>query len=89
MTFSAFDKRLLEEGTTFFTRPRLASLLESLGRTEAERAVVLAAMLRNSCMAELEEAASLFERGLVRAAQRQMRREHGDRSRQRREERRN
>jgi hypothetical protein len=49
MTFSAFDKRLLEEGTEFFSRPRLASLLESLGRTEAERTVVLATMLRNSC----------------------------------------
>lgn len=84
MVFSAFDKRLLEEGTDFFTRPRIASLLETLGKTEAERVLALATMLRNSCMEELEEAAGLFDRRLVRAAQRQLRREGSEQDRKRR-----
>jgi hypothetical protein len=83
MVFSSFDKRLLAAGTDFFTQPRLASLLETLGTNQAERAAVLATMLRNSCPEELEEAVNLFERGLIRAARRQLRRQSLDRRRDR------
>ena len=81
MVFSPFDKRLLEEGTNFFSQPRLACLLESLGDTRAERTAVLAAMLRNSCLEDLDEAVSLFERGVIREARRRLRLEHRERRR--------
>jgi hypothetical protein len=81
MVFSPFDKRLLEEGANFFNQPRLACLLESLGNTTAERTAVLEAMLRNSCLEDLEEAVSLFERGLLRGARRRLRLEDRERRR--------
>ena len=81
MSFSSFDKRLLQEGAAFFSRPRLACLLESLGNTSAERVAVLEAMLQNSCLHDVEEALDLFERGLIRAARRKLRVEERDRAR--------
>ena len=48
MTLSLFDQRLLEEGLTWFDRPRLASLLEMLGTTTFEGVETLVTMLRNS-----------------------------------------
>ena len=73
MAFSSFDKRLLEEGPAFFNQPRLACLLESLGSTSSERIAALDAMLRNSCLTEVEEAFDLFERRLIRTARRKLR----------------
>jgi hypothetical protein len=67
MTFSPFDKRLLEEGLAYFSRPRLASLLELLGASERERVDVLVTMLRNAPPDEFDEAIDLFERATARA----------------------
>ena len=67
MTFSPFDRRLLEEGPAYFLRPRLASLLELLGTDEQERVDVLATMLRHAPPTEYEEALDLFERAAIRA----------------------
>jgi hypothetical protein len=69
-SFSAFDKRLLEQGLAYFDRPRLASLLEMLGTSEAERVETLVSMLRNCPAEEFEEALDLFERATERAARR-------------------
>ena len=66
MAFSPFDKRLLAEGLDFFSRPRLASLLELLGETKIERVEVLAAMLRNGSPDEFDEAVDIFERAIAR-----------------------
>lgn len=68
MTFSPFDRKLLEEGLAYFARPRLASLLETLGADEQERVAVLITMLRNAPAVEFEEAVDLFERATARAA---------------------
>ena len=68
MTFSPFDKRLLEEGLGYFAQPRLASLLEMLGTSEPERAEVLVTMLRNAAPDEYDEAIDHFERAGARAA---------------------
>jgi hypothetical protein len=73
MALSAFDKRLLDEGLVFFARPRLASLLELLGTTEAERVDALATMLRHAAPEEFDEAQAVFERALGRAAREQER----------------
>jgi len=81
MSFTPFDLRLLEEGTDFFSQPRLACLLESLGRTGAERTTVVAQMLRNSCLEDLEEVVRLFERGVIRDAMRRLRLEERERGR--------
>jgi hypothetical protein len=68
MTFSPFDKRLLEEGLAYFSRPRLANLLELLGPSEWERVDVLATMLRNAPPDEFDEMVDVFERATARAA---------------------
>ena len=68
MTFSPFDKRLLEEGLAWFDRPRLASLLETLGPTSFERVETLVTMLRHSAPEEFDEAVTVFERAAARAA---------------------
>ena len=81
MTFSPFDLRLLEEGTEFFTQPRLACLLESLGETGAERRAVVNQMLRNSCLEDVQEVLRLFERSVIREAMRRIRLEDRDRER--------
>jgi ribosomal protein S21 len=67
-SFSPFDKRLLAEGLAYFDRPRLASLLEMLGTSKADRVEALAAMLRNCPPEELDEALDIFERATARAA---------------------
>lgn len=67
MAFTPFDKRLLDEGLAYFARPRLASLLETLGTTRFERIETLATMLRNSPPEERDEAVSIFERAATRA----------------------
>lgn len=67
MTFSPFDKQLLEEGLAWFDRPRLAGLLEMLGSTGLERVETLVTMLRNSPPEEFDEAVALFERAAGRA----------------------
>jgi hypothetical protein len=67
MTFSSFDKRLLAEGLAFFTQPRLASFLETLGSTKLERVEALATMLRNGSKDEFDDAVDIFERALARA----------------------
>ena len=78
-SFSPFDKQLLEEGLAFFDRPRLASLLEMLGTSEAERVDVLVTMLRNSSTEEFDEALDIFERATARAARQRDRDEERDR----------
>jgi len=67
-SFSPFDKRLLEEGLAYFERPRLASLLESLGASKVERVDVLVTMLRDCSPEEFDEALDIFERATARAA---------------------
>jgi hypothetical protein len=87
MSFSPFDKRLLEEGLTFFSRPRMASLLEALGTSEGERVDTLATMLRHAAPDEFAEAVAVFERALARVAREQERdrdRRPDDESRRRR-----
>ena len=69
MGFSAFDKRLLDEGLAWFDRPRLAPFLEQLGTTRFERTETLTAMLRNGAPDEVAEAVDLFERVLFRLEQ--------------------
>jgi exoribonuclease R len=73
MAFSPFDKRLLEEGLTFFSRPRMASLLEALGTSEGERVDTLATMLRHAAPDEFDEAVAVFERALARVTKEQER----------------
>jgi hypothetical protein len=68
MTFSPFDKRLMEEGLAYFSRPRLASLLELLGTSEGERVDVLVAMLKNAPPDEFDEAVDIFERATAKAS---------------------
>jgi hypothetical protein len=78
-SFSPFDNRLLEEGLEYFDRPRLASLLEMLGTSEAERVDVLVTMLRNGSPDEFDEALDIFERAATRAARQRDRDEERDR----------
>src|SRR5882757_8604377 len=73
MAFSPFDKRLLDEGLAFFSRPRLAGLLEELGATEGERVDALATMLRNAAPDEFDEAVAVFERAVARVTREQER----------------
>ena len=68
MTFSSFDKRLMEEGLSYFSRPRLASLLELLGTSEQERVDVLVTMLKNAPPDEFDEAVDIFERATAKAS---------------------
>jgi hypothetical protein len=79
MAFSPFDKRLLDDGLAFFTRPRLASLLEQLGATEGERVDALATMLRHSSPEEFDEAVAIFQRALARVTRAQERSRDGER----------
>jgi hypothetical protein len=79
MTFSPFDRRMLDDGLAFFSRPRLASLLESLGAGERERLDTLVTMLRNAPEVEFEEAIDLFERACTRAARQRVPDDDGDR----------
>ena len=67
MAFSAFDRRLLEEGLEFFSRPRLATLLELFGDGQHERVETLSTMLRHSSPQEYDEAVEIFERATARA----------------------
>ena len=85
MSLSPFDKRLMGEGLAYFSRPRLATLLELLGPSELERIDALVTMLRNSSPDEFEEATEIFERALARASRqrtideaRQRDRDHDD-----------
>ncbi len=68
MAFSSFDKRLMEEGLAYFSRPRLASLLELLGTSEWERLEVLVTMLKNAPPDEFDEAVDIFERATAKAS---------------------
>ena len=68
MTFSSYDKRLMEEGLAYFSRPRLASLLELLGTSESERVDVLVTMLKHAPPDEFDEAVDMFERATARAS---------------------
>jgi ribosomal protein L12E/L44/L45/RPP1/RPP2 len=79
MSLSPFDKRLLGEGLAYFSRPRLATLLEMLGTSELERIDVLVMMLRNSSPDEFEEAIEIFERAAARAARQRTRDDARDR----------
>jgi len=81
MAFSSFDKGLMEEGLAFFTRPRLATLLEMLGATELSRVDALATMLRHSSPDEFDEAVEMFDRALARAARERVRDQAEDRDR--------
>ncbi|MGH9038780.1 MAG: hypothetical protein ACRDZ3_00960 [Acidimicrobiia bacterium] len=73
MGLSPFDRRLLAEGLDFFSRPRLASLLELLGSSQGERVSALAAMLRNSSQDEVDEFLAVFERAIARVEKEQAR----------------
>lgn len=68
MTFSLFDKRLMEEGLAYFSRPRLACILELLGTNERERVDVLVTMLKHAPPDEFDEAVDIFERATARAS---------------------
>jgi hypothetical protein len=81
MSLSPFDRRLLEQGLAFFSRPRLATLLEMLGTSELERIDVLVTMLRNSAPDEFEEAVEIFERAAAKAARQRSWDEARDRDR--------
>jgi hypothetical protein len=67
MTLSSFDRRMMEEGLDWFSRPRLASLLEMLGADDRERMDSLMTMLRHAPEIEFEDAVDLFERATARA----------------------
>ena len=67
MAFSVFDRRLLDEGLEFFSRPRLATLLELLGEAKSERVEALSTMLRHCSPQEYDEAVEIFERATARA----------------------
>lgn len=67
MAFSAFDRRLLEQGLEFFSRPRLATLLELLGDGKHERVEALSTMLHHGSPEEFDEAVEIFERATARA----------------------
>jgi hypothetical protein len=79
MSLSPFDRRLLEEGLAYFSRPRLATLLEMLGTSELDRIDVLVAMLRSGSPDEFEEAIEIFERAAARAARQRTRDDARDR----------
>jgi hypothetical protein len=79
MTLSPFDRRMMEEGLAYFSRPRLASLLESLGTSDRQRLDTLATMLRHASAFEYEEAVDLFERATARAARQRVRDEDDER----------
>jgi len=79
MSFSPFDKRLLEEGLGYFSRPRLASLLEQLGSSRLERVDALATMLRHCPDEEFDEAIDIFERAMARAARDRVQAQDADR----------
>jgi hypothetical protein len=92
-SFSPFDKRLLEEGLAYFDRPRLASLLETLGASKFERVEALVTMLRYSPPEEYDEAVAILERATARAARErepdeELRRPRHSRSAERRAQRR-
>ena len=78
MTFSPFDRRMMEDGLAWFSRPRLASLLEFLGADERERLDALVTMLRHAPAVEFEEAIDLFDRAEAKAARHRLD-EHRDR----------
>ena len=86
MGLSPFDRRLLDEGLGYFSRPRLESLLDLLGSSEGERVAALAAMLRNSSEDDVEEFMAIFERAIGRVAKEQARAQNreADRSERRR-----
>jgi hypothetical protein len=83
MNLSPFDRRLMDEGLGYFSRPRLGPLLEMLGESELERIDVLVTMLRNCSPDEFEEAIEIFERSAARAARQRMWDEAQDRNRDR------
>ena len=92
-SFSPFDKRLLEEGLAYFDRPRLATLLETLGTSRFERVEALVTMLRHSSPEEYDEAIAVFERAMTRATRQrdpdeEPRRERHSKSAERRAQRR-
>jgi hypothetical protein len=78
MPLSSFDKRLLADGPAFFDRPRLASLLESLGESRFERVDALTTMLRHCSPDELDELVDVFERALARASRDRLRERDDD-----------
>ena len=88
MGFSAFDKRLLEEGLAYFERPRLVTLLELLGTTPFERVENLTAMLRYGAPQETDEAVAVFERALERVESEEPPRRRRESAAERRERRR-
>jgi len=87
MSLSPFDKRLMEEGLVYFSRPRLATLLELLGTSELDRIDSLVTMLRNGSPDEFEEATEIFERAVARASRQRTVDEARDRDRDRDEDR--
>jgi hypothetical protein len=72
----------MEEGLAYFSRPRLATLLEMLGTSELERIDVLVTMLRHSAPDEFEEATEIFERAVARANRQRTRDEARERDRE-------
>ena len=80
-SFSPFDKRLLEEGLAYFDRPRLATILETLGTSRFERVEALVAMLHHSSPEEYDEAIAIFERAMTRATRDRDRDEESHRER--------
>jgi hypothetical protein len=73
MPFSEFDRRLLADGLGYFSRPRLASLLEMLGSSKRERVDAVTTMLRHSSAEEFEEAVEIFEGAVARVSREQAR----------------
>jgi hypothetical protein len=59
----------LRAGLENFANPSAAGMLQSLGRTRAEQVEKMAAMLRNSSEAEIEEMGQVFGQAMAKLAE--------------------
>lgn len=61
----------ITRGFENFANPSAAGMLESLGRTRGERVDNMAAMLRNSAQADIEELGTIFGLAMAQLAEEQ------------------
>jgi len=61
----------IRRGLENFTSPSAAGLLDSLGRTRGERVEKMAALLRNSSEADVEEMGTVFGLAMAKLAEEQ------------------
>jgi hypothetical protein len=66
---SRLDLADIRAGLENFTNPSAAGLLQSLGRTRPEQVEKMAAMLRNSSEAEIEEMGTVFGLAMAKLAE--------------------